>query len=142
MPTITTTPVAPTVGQQGQKTHGGHYTAYRAQPAFAPTASLELISGNNPWRPYTPGHNFYVQVLAKTPATIGAALELAKGAGIKANDAQKHLRWLYTWGGSYIRVDGQVYSPPQAPVRMLTPGGEFVPPLVPKTPKGKKSAKA
>jgi hypothetical protein len=111
------TPVAPVVGAQGQKTvHGGHYTAYRAQSAFAPTATLKLISGSNPWRPNTPGHTFYTAVLSKAPATVSAALELGAKVGFKASASQAHLRWLYTWGGSYVQIDGKVFSPPVVPV--------------------------
>jgi hypothetical protein len=138
MSTITTTAVAPTVGQQGTKTHGGHYNAYRACPPFAPTATLELISGSNPWRPATPGHSFYTQVLAQKPATIGKALELGAKAGFKVGEVQGHLRWLYTWGGSYIKIGGQVFSPvaptPVAPMapKVATPKAV--------SPKAKKSA--
>jgi hypothetical protein len=114
MSTITTTAVAPTVGQQGTKIHGGHVDAYRACPPFAPTASLELISGSNPWRPTSPGHSFYTQVLAHKPATIGKALELGAKAGFKVGEVQGHLRWLFTWGGSYIKVDGKVFSEPKS----------------------------
>lgn len=114
---VATTPVAPVQGQQGQVLrHGGHIVAYKAQPKFDSAATLELISGTNPWRPSTPGSDFWVKVLAKlpTPATVSDALALGAKAGLKPVAVQGHLRWLYTWGGSYIRVAGNVYSPPVA----------------------------
>jgi hypothetical protein len=112
---MSTTPVAPRVGAQGTSTPGGHYVAYRNQAPFALEASLKLISGTNPWRPNTPGTRFYTAVLAKNPATVAAAIALGKDAGFKAREVQNHLRWLYTWGGSYVEVGGKVYSPPVAP---------------------------
>jgi hypothetical protein len=110
--TQASTPVAPVVGSQGSSTPGGHYVAYRAQGAFALDASLKLISGSNPWRPNTPGFRFYTAVLAKSPATVGAAVTLGKDAGFKPREVQNHLRWLYTWGGSYVEIGGKVFSPP------------------------------
>jgi hypothetical protein len=108
------TPVAPTVGAQGSRKPGGHYQAYKAQPAFAPTATLRLISGSNPWRPNCPGYDFYVQVLSQSPATVQAAIDMAAKAKTpqKAAEVQKHLRWLYTWGGSYLEVDGKLANLP------------------------------
>lgn len=125
------TPVAPTVGAQGTSTPGGHYVQYKAQSAFAPTATIELISGSNPWRPNTPGFFLWVQVLSQSGCnTVAKAIELAAKAKNpqKASEVQKHLRWLYTWGGSYLRVNGAVFVPP---------------PAAPKAPaKARKSAKA
>lgn len=115
--TVDTTPVAPAQGEQGVRlSHGGHIQAYKAQASFAPTATLELISGTNPWRRNTLGHDFYVKVLGNAPKTVADALAIGAKAGLKARDVQGHLRWLYTWGGSYIRIAGNVYSPPVAPV--------------------------
>jgi hypothetical protein len=121
MSTITTTPVAPTMGAQGKSTPGGHYSAYRAQPRFAVEATMRLISGTNPWRPNTPGHRFYTAVLAKNPATVAAAIALGKDAGFKAREVQDHLRWVYTWGGSYVEIGGKVFSPPVAPAAPKAP---------------------
>lgn len=118
MATISNTPVAPVVGVQGHKSqHGGHYLAYKGQPAFALDSTLAIVQGtNNPWRPGTPGHSFYEAVLTKKPATVKAALELANSAlGLKPAQAQAHLRWLYTWGGAYLQVNGALYGA-QAPV--------------------------
>jgi hypothetical protein len=82
---------------------------------FSLEASLELISGSNPWRPGTPGSNFWSQVLSKNPATVAAAVAMGKDAGFKAREVQNHLRWLYTWGGSYVRIGGAVFVPPVQP---------------------------
>jgi hypothetical protein len=111
---ISNTPVAPVVGAQGSSTPGGHYVAYKAQGRFDLSASLKLVSSTNPWRPNTPGFRFYQAVLAKAPATVGAAVTLGVASGFKAREVQNHLRWLYTWGGSYIRIAGQVFVPPVA----------------------------
>lgn len=110
-PVTANTPVAPVNGAQGKATPGGHVTAWRAQAkaGFNPTHSLKLLSTTNPWRPNTPGHTFWVKALAVSPApaTVGAALDLAKKAGIKG--AAGHLAWLYTWGGAYVSVNGKTY---------------------------------
>lgn len=129
--TTTSTPtiaVAPTMGEQGSRKTGGHYNAYRATPVFAPTATLRLVSAVNPWRPMSPGHAFYTAVLANNPATVSDAIALGAKAGLKAREVQNHLRWLYTWGGAYLEVDGKLFAAP-APV------------VAPKAvaPKGKKS---
>jgi hypothetical protein len=127
------TPVAPVVGQQGTSTPGGHYVAYKSQPVFSPEATLELISGTNPWRPNTPGFDFYTMVLAQKPATVQKAIELGANSKRKFTgpEVQNHLRWLYTWGGSYVRIGGKVFSPPPGAVRA---------PKAPAKPKAKKSA--
>jgi hypothetical protein len=118
------TPVAPVVGQQGKKSqHGGHYLAYKNQPAFAPTATLSIVAGtNNPWRPNTPGFDFYSTVLAKSPKTVAEAIAMGAKAGLKAGQVQAHLRWLFTWGGAYLSVDGKLYSASQAPVSTVAKG--------------------
>src|SRR5271166_6649443 len=88
--------------------NGEHVEAYKAQPNFAPTAKLRLVSDENPWGYGTPGHAFYTNVIAKNPATVQEALNLAKAAGIK--DTQGHLKWLYTWDGGYLEVDGKSWD--------------------------------
>ena len=112
--TPTTIAVAPAMGKVGKATAGGHVTAWRLQPAFAPTSTIKLVSTVNPWRANTPGHKFYVAVLAKNPATVQAALTLGATAGFNAAECQKHLRWLFTWGGAYLQVNGKLYSAPVA----------------------------
>jgi hypothetical protein len=109
------TPVAPRMGDQGSSTPGGHVQAWRAQKNFDPAASFELISATNPWRAKRSAI-FFDKVLAATPAptTIGQVLANAEKLGFKAGECQRHLRWLYTWGGSYIRIGGQVFTPPPA----------------------------
>ena len=79
-----------------------------AQPNFAPTAKLRLVSDENPWGYGTPGHAFYTNVIAKNPATVQEALNLAKAVGIK--DTQGHLKWRYTWDGAYLEVDGKSWG--------------------------------
>jgi hypothetical protein len=114
---ISNTPVAPVVGAQGSSTPGGHYVAYKAQGRFDLSASLKLVSSTNPWRPNTPGFRFYQAVLAKAPATVGAAVTLGVASGFKAREVQNHLRWLYTWGGSYVEIGGKLFAAPVAPVQ-------------------------
>lgn len=101
----------------GKSTPGGHYKAYRAQPLFAPTDTLELVTTAVRWRDGTPGHAFYMSVLSKRPATVADALALGKDAGLKGREVQNHLRWFYTWAGD-LKVNGQVYAAaePVAPV--------------------------
>jgi hypothetical protein len=91
----------------GQK---GHIRAYRAQAKFLASDTLGAMAPTNPWRGGSPGSVFFDSVLASKPATVGAALELAKGKGISEVEAQAHLRWLYTW--SKIEVNGKVYGAP------------------------------
>jgi hypothetical protein len=100
-------PAAPRVGSQGTSTPGGHFVAYKAQAAFAPEATLELTDGANHWRPNTPGARFWDAALSKAK-TVAQAIELAGKANIKSGEAQKHLRWYFTWG--YLRVDGVAYQ--------------------------------
>ena len=131
--TQVTTPVAPAMGPQGSSTPGGHYVAYRNQSKFDLGASLKLVSTVNPWRPNTPGHAFYVGVLSQGPATVGAAIELAKSSkprSFKASEVQAHLRWLYTWGGAYLEVNGKLFAAP--------PATATAPVQAPSKPRGKK----
>jgi hypothetical protein len=114
----------------GQK---GHILAYRAQPKFLASDTLGALAPTNPWRGGSPGSVFFDTVLASKPATVGAALELAKAKGISEVEAQAHLRWLYTW--SKIEVNGKVYgassdapsapatspSAPKAPAKVKAP---------------------
>lgn len=115
--TPVTTAVAPVVGQVGHKAkHGGHYLAYKAQAAFAGSDTLAIVAGtNNPWRPGTPGHAFYSAVLSQAPATVADAIALGAKAGFKASAVQGHLRWLFTWGGAYLAVNGLLYGGTVAP---------------------------
>lgn len=113
MSAVQTVAVAPShPGGQGSRKVGGHIAAFRAQPKFALDASLKLVSGVNPWRPNTPGHDFYVAVLSHNPKSVGAAIDLGKKAGLNAGEVQGHLRWLYTWGGAHIEIGGKLYAPP------------------------------
>jgi hypothetical protein len=103
--------IAPRSGEVGSRKVGGHIQAFRLQGEFAPTSKLEVVATSNPWRVGTPGATFYDKVLAKKPATVKAALELADKAGIAG--AQGHLRWLFTWG-PHLKVDGKLHGS-QAP---------------------------
>lgn len=110
---VNQTAVAPTVGQVGHKSqHGGHYAAFKACGSFALSDTLAIVAGtNNPWRPGTPGSAFYAAVLAKSPATVQAAVVLGQSAlGLKPAQVQAHLRWLFTWGGAYLQVNGKLHS--------------------------------
>jgi hypothetical protein len=118
--TVINTPVAPVVGSVGSSSKGGHILAYRAQAKFLLTDTLRIVPGsNNPWRPNTPGYLFYSQVLANAPATVGAAIEMGAKSkpAFRAVDVQGHLRWLYTWGGAYLEVNGKLHSAPATTAR-------------------------
>ncbi len=115
-------PVAPRGGEAvGTSTKGQHILDYRAQPAFPVTAKLALVSTVNPWRANSPGHAFYVKVLALKPATVKSAIDLGAKMGLKAGMVQAHLRWLYTWGGAYLSVDGQLYGQAKAAPKARKP---------------------
>jgi hypothetical protein len=96
-----------------------HWDAFQAQAAFAASDKLKLVSNLNPWRAAA-AHRFYTLVLAKAPATVGEALASAAKQGIKATEAQRHLRWLFTWPaaqqGPYLSVNGLVWQP-KAPAK-------------------------
>lgn len=112
-PAQATTPVAPShPAGQGSSTPGGHYVAYKAQPKFDLESSIKLVSSVNPWRPGTPGHVFYSKVLAQNPGSVAKAVALGETAGFKAREVQNHLRWLFTWGGSYVEIGGKLYAAP------------------------------
>jgi hypothetical protein len=131
------TPVAPVQGVQGSSTPGGHYIAFRACAPFQAASTFALVSSVNPWRPATPGHKLWVQVLSQNPGTIGNVLAMAQERlGFKPRETQGHLRWLHTWGGSYMVVDGQRYAAVATPFDKA----EF-PPLPNTKGKGKKGVK-
>jgi hypothetical protein len=68
------------------------------------------------WRPGTPGHRFYEDVLLQNPATVQEAIE--KAGALKepftAKAVQGHLRWMFTSAGGFLEVNGQRYSAPVA----------------------------
>ena len=84
-----------------------HWLAAQAQAPFAPTASLRILSPENPWRPNSDGHRFYSALLAAdlTNATIQTAIDIGAPLGLRYS-VQDHLRWLFTWG-PYIEIDGK-----------------------------------
>ncbi len=99
---------------QGKSQPGGHIQAWRAQPAFAPEATLTVIGGNL-WRPGTPAHRFYEQVLGLgTVQTVQECIDKAGSLAepFTAKQVQGHLRWMYTANGAFLEVDGQRYSAP------------------------------
>jgi hypothetical protein len=123
---VSSVPVAPAhPAGQGSAIPGGHIKAFRAQGAFAPSATLSRIVPTNPWRVGTPGARFYSEVLAHGPATVQAALDLGVKAGFTPAMSQGHLRWLYTWAGAYLAVDGLLYgqsapvAAPKAPSKRI-----------------------
>jgi hypothetical protein len=111
------TPIAPAhpVGV-GASQPGGHTKAFRAQPAFAPEAKLNVI-GDNLWRPGTPGHRFYAEVLAQGPMTVQECIDKAAALvePFSAKQVQGPLRWMFTSAGGFLEVDGQRFSAPPAP---------------------------
>jgi len=96
----------------------GHVDAWRAQPAFPVTATLQLIAGTtNPWRA-AESNEFYARVLSKA-TTVQQAIDMGKSLmGLSPARVQAHLRWLYAWNGRFIEVDGKRWQAvrPAAPV--------------------------
>jgi len=101
-------------GSKGKE--GGHHVAFMQQADFLATDTLTLLTATNRWRYGTDGWFFRDQVLSKNPATVGAAIELAKankGRTWSATEAMKHLRWLYTWTGE-LAVNGKRWEETQS----------------------------
>ena len=119
--------VAPTIGKQGHATKGAHVLAWQALSksdwvAGNSTATLQLVSGTNTWRPGTPGHTFYNSVLMPLcgngqSSTVAQVLEAAVAAGFKAKGyagpqgAPGHITWLYAIGG-HLAINGLLYGQP------------------------------
>jgi hypothetical protein len=113
----TATPIAPAhPAGQGTSKPGGHIQAFRAQPAFAIEAKLN-VTGGNLWRPGTPGHRFYEQVLSQSPATVQEAIDKASALAepFTAKHVQSHLRWMFTSAGGFLEVDGKRFAAPASP---------------------------
>lgn len=87
----------------------GHIKAFVTQPHFSEKSEVQLFSVINPWRPYSFGFRFHSHVLmqAHYPATIEEIIDIGIAAGFSPEDTHGHLRWLYTWGGAYLIVDGE-----------------------------------
>jgi hypothetical protein len=121
----------------GKSSKGGHHIAFMAQPAFAAEAKLNVI-GTNMWRPGTPGHRFYEEVLMQNPVTVQECIDKAGALAepFTAKQIQGHLRWMFTAAGAFLEVDGQRFASPPAPVQKPTAKAEK--PVKPK--KAKKEA--
>jgi hypothetical protein len=120
-PTISVAPMATVVDQP--LTMDAHRKAWRRQPDFPTTDVVKLVSGTNPWRHHSLGWKFYELVLRHHPeATVAELIEWSKPHVIGAMEVQEHLRWLFTWGGSYVAINGELYSPvPVAEVVEVVP---------------------
>ena len=127
MSNVTTSiPVAPSMGVQGHSEPGQHVINWRAQvrSRFQPSDTLQLIDPVCRWRLGSKGRRFFDLVLAKSPATYDAALELGAKCNppIKATEINGHLAWLYSAGGRLL-VNGQPYpgtgngAAPKAPAK-------------------------
>jgi hypothetical protein len=134
--TVTIAPAHP--AGQGKSQPGGHVRAWRAQPAFALEAKLNVIGGNL-WRPDTPSHRFYNEVLMQGPMTVQECIDKA-GALVEpftAKQVQAMLRWMFTANGAFLEVDGGRFAAPPAPVKQTSPAKKAV-----KAEKPAKAAKA
>jgi hypothetical protein len=108
--TLKTIPISPSSGSPV-----AHVRAWKSQEDFAWESTIRLVSGTNPWRPNSLGWPLFEYVLRVNPAsTVGEILQIATGYGFGYDDTMRHLRWLYTWGGAYIEIDGRLYNPPPA----------------------------
>jgi hypothetical protein len=91
-----------------------HHEAWMAQPRFPFKARLEFLHDVNPWSPRSQGFRYYETLLKSRATTIDEAIAVAVKMGITRSEAQKHLRWIYTWvrakGFPFIAVDGKTYG--------------------------------
>lgn len=111
--TATRIPVAPSMpGAVGHSEPGQHVLNWRSQvkARFQPSDTLQVIDTVNRWRLGSKGHRFFTAVLAKNPATVQAALDLAAKAtpAIKATEVNGHLAWMFSAGGRLL-VNGKPY---------------------------------
>ena len=116
--TVTIAPAHP--AGVGKAQPGGHVRAWRAQPAFALDAKLNVIGGNL-WRPDTPSHRFYEQVLTQGPMTVQECIDKAGALAepFTKKQVQAMLRWAYTANGAFLEVDGERFTAPVAPVKLV-----------------------
>jgi hypothetical protein len=76
-----------------------HIDDWKAQPNFAPTATIRLLTTENVWatkgraKRNGRGYQFFVKVLAKGPKTVQEAIDLGKKIGLTPGQVQEHLRW-------------------------------------------------
>lgn len=101
-----------------------HRKAFRVQPDFPTDALVKLHSWTNPWRYQGMGWHFYELVLRpaftkKDTWTVGELLQMGIPHSIGPDEGMEHLRWLFTWGGSYVEIAGSLYTPP--------PEGQVIP---------------
>ena len=117
-PTIAIAPSATVVGRPVELDM--HRKMFKVQPDFPGEARVRLVSGTNPWRPNSLGWRFYELVLRHHPeSTVGELCRLGIPHLIAQEEAMEHLRWLFTWGGSYVEIGGRLFAPP--------PVGEILP---------------
>lgn len=90
---------------------GEHTEAYRKCPPFPLSAKIRMTSRTNPWRKASPGRKFHDEVLmGRNPKTVGEAIRYGEECGFKPRETMNHLRWLFTWGGGYIKIGGKQYA--------------------------------
>jgi hypothetical protein len=97
---------------QGRSVRGGHIQAFRAQPKFELTDKLKVLSNANPWRMGSTGGTFFDTVLSQRPKTVADAIALGLKNGFSELEVQGHLRWLFTWTGPHLEVNGKVWQLP------------------------------
>jgi len=100
------------------------------------------VIGGNSWRPGTPGHRFYEQVLSQAPATVGDAIAMAAALTepFTAKQVQGHLRWIFTSAGGFLEVDGERFV--SAPVAVAKPVKKPAEPVAKKVAKKSKQPKS
>jgi hypothetical protein len=121
-PTISVAPQAHVAGKPLEL--DAHRKAFRIQPDFALDATVKLASGTNPFRHRSLGWQWYESVLRPTfdrveVITVGELLRLGRPHGIGDVEGMEHLRWLFTWGGSYVEIGGHLYSDPPVVQRVI-----------------------
>ena len=88
-----------------------HLALSRAQKDFALDSTL-TVHGNCWVKPEGHGSRFYELVLAKSPKTVGEAIEMAAvlEPPFTPRECQRHMKWAYTSAGRRLEVDGQRHS--------------------------------
>ena len=102
-----------------------HFRAWRAQKAFPHSAAIVMLVDLPRWTPGKTGWDFWQKVLCHKPATVGECIVLGKKFGYTAYECQRHLAWLYTWGGDQVEIGGLRYTH-MVPVA-TAPAGTSVP---------------
>jgi hypothetical protein len=117
---VAISPVAQRSETKAQK--DAHKLAFRATKPFPLDAMVTFGTTTNPWRGR--GYVFFEAVIRPRLATGATVSELILAGQQVINPCTNQpfskalcvdfLRWLYTWGGGHMLVNGNQWSPPAA----------------------------